>query len=415
MPTHALRTDRAKTPGFWRQLVCRRLAALDGGRLRLVDGGESSVFGVAGELDVTVEVLDPAFYRRLVLGGSAGAGEAYRDGIWRTNDLVGLIRLFARNRANLGALDGGAARLLQAVDRWQHRLRANSLTGSRRNIAAHYDLSNALFETFLDSRLMYSAAVFDSDAMTLEDASRAKLERIVAKLALDAHDHLLEIGTGWGGLAIHAARETSCRVTTITLSEEQRRFAEARVEAAGLFDRVTVLNCDYRAIEGRFSKLVSIEMVEAVGDEYLNGYFRRCHELLEPGGLMLLQAITIEDHRYAAALREVDFIKKHIFPGSFIPSVSRLVEASARDTELTLVSLEDIGLDYACTLAAWRAKFLAHAPRVAALGFDAAFQRLWEFYLCYCEGGFLERAISDVQMLFAKSPYRGRPWRGTVR
>jgi cyclopropane-fatty-acyl-phospholipid synthase len=416
MVTHALRTEDARTkPGWFRRAIHRRLEALVGGELRIVERDGVTKFGTRGDLDVTVQVENEEFYRRLALGGSAGAGEAYRDGLWRTDDLVGLVRLFARNRAQLGALDGGAARLVQAVDRWRHKLRANTLRGSRRNIEAHYDLSNALFETFLDSRMMYSAAVYEADEDALDTASANKLDRIVAKLGLDRHDHLLEVGTGWGGLAVHAAARAGCRVTTITISEEQRRCAEERVRAAGLSGLVDVRNCDYRAIEGTYSKIVSVEMVEAVGNEYLDGFFRCLNRLLEPGGLLFMQAITIEDHRFASALREVDFIKKHIFPGSFIPSVSRLAEASARDTQLTLVNLEDIGLDYARTLHDWRTRFLANAARVAALGFDDRFQRLWEFYLAYCEGGFMERAISDVQLLFAKSPYRGRPWRGTVR
>ena len=413
LPTEERRAPRRASPShrFAKRVLVRRLAGLRDGVLRLVDDEGSVDLGTRGELEATVRVLDTSFYHQVVSGGSVGAGEAYRDGRWQTNELVPLVRLLTRNRDLLDGLDDGAARFVRWLTMWAHRMKPNSLRGSRRNVAAHYDLSNELFETFLDRRLMYSAAIYPHDAATLDEASTHKLDRILKKLELGPADHLLEIGSGWGGLAIHAALGTGCRVTTVTVSAEQHAYAERRVRAAGIADRVTVLNRDYRELRGEYSKLVSVEMVEAVGDGYLDGYFRCCNRLLAPGGLFLLQAITIEDHRYRRALGSVDFIRKHIFPGSFIPSVSRLVAGSARDTELRLVHLEDIGADYARTLEAWRARFLGNASRVAALGFDDRFCRLWEFYLAYCEGGFRECSIGDAQMLFAKSPYRGRPWR----
>lgn len=391
--------------------LVKRLNGLRDGRLHLTDAQGAIEIGSPGELDATLRVLDPEFYTRIARAGSIGAAEAYRDGLWHTHDLVALLRLLVRNRDRLDDMDAAAPRLIRWATEAAHRLRPNSVRGSRRNIAEHYDVSNALFASFLDRRMMYSSAIYSDAGQSLDDASANKIAHIVRKLHLNADDHLLEIGTGWGGLAIYAAQAIGCRVTTITVSGEQHRFAEQAVRDAGVVDLVTVLNRDYRDIDGRYSKLVSVEMVEAVGDGFLDGFFARCDRLLAPGGLMLLQAITIEDFRYHQALRSVDFIKKHIFPGSFIPSVSRLVAASAVGTQLVLTHLEDIGADYARTLQAWRMRFLIRLDRVAELGFDDRFVRLWEFYLAYCEAGFRERSISDVQMLFAKSPYRGVPWR----
>jgi cyclopropane-fatty-acyl-phospholipid synthase len=285
--------------------------------------------------------------------------------------------------------------------RWLHAARRNTRTGSRRNIAAHYDLGNEFFELFLDEGMMYSSAMFASPSDTLEQASERKLRRICEKLDLQPGDHLLEIGTGWGGMAIFAAREYGCRVTTTTLSERQHALASARVREAGLEERVTLLLRDYRDLDGRYDKLVSIEMVEAVGHQFLDGYFGKCASLLGPGGLALVQAITIEDHRYARALGSVDFIKRHVFPGSFIPCASVLVDSAARAGRLRLLNLEEFGDSYALTLQHWRRRFHAHREKARALGLDERFLRLWEFYLCYCEGGFLEHAIGDAQLLVA--------------
>jgi len=301
----------------------------------------------------------------------------------------------------LDGLEGGFARLSAPLRKIVHAFRRNSRAGARRNIAAHYDLGNEFFRLFLDDGMMYSAAMFASPADSLEQASERKLRRTCEKLDLGAGDHLLEIGTGWGGMALFAAREFGCRVTTATISERQHALATRRVREAGLDGRVTVLLCDYRDLRGRYDKLVSIEMVEAVGHQFLDGYFRRCAQLLAPGGLALVQAITIEDHRYARALASVDFIKRHVFPGSFIPCASVLVESAARAGCLRLLNLEDFGDSYALTLRHWRQRFMAHREQARALGLDERFLRLWEFYLCYCEGGFLEHAISDVQLLLA--------------
>lgn len=415
MTTQTLRADDTQEPadGLFPRLLKRALSGIQHGCLVLEEGGAVLRFG-SGEPAVTVRVHRPHFYRRVVLGGTVGAGEAYMDGDWECDDLVGLVRLLVLNRGAMSRLDGASTVSAQVANLLQHLGRRNSRSGSRKNIRAHYDLSNAFFETFLDSQMMYSSAVFEQQEQTLEAASAAKLERLCRKLELSADDHLLEVGAGWGGLAIHAAGHFGCRVTTVTISREQHEAACARVQAAGLEDRVRVLLQDYRDIEGQYDKIVSVEMVEAVGHQYLDQYFGVLGRLLRADGLMVIQAITIEDQRYQQALRSVDFIKKHIFPGSFIPSVSALVGSAANRSGTVLVNLEDIGLDYARTLRAWRERFEQRGSDIRALGFDERFVRMWRFYLAYCEGGFLERAISDVQMVFAGPAYRGQPWRARL-
>ena len=357
-----------------------------------------------------IEVLDTDCYRRIATAGSIGAGEAYMDGLWRSDDLVALLRMLVRSRDRLDAIDSGIARAVGLALRVWHALRRNTRNGSRRNIAAHYDLGNALFELFLSSDMMYSSAIFACADETLESASRRKLDRICRKLDLRPDDRVLEIGTGWGGFAIHAAREYGCHVTTATISREQYEHARARIATAGLTDRIEVMLADYRDLGGCYDKLVSIEMVEAIGHQYLDLYFQHIAALLEPHGAALVQAITIEDRRYAKALREVDFIKRHIFPGSFIPSVGALSGAIARAGDLRLVNLEDIGPSYALTLQAWRERFLQRLPEVRALGYDERFVRMWEFYLAYCEAGFREHALGDVQLLLHRTRTLAAPW-----
>jgi cyclopropane-fatty-acyl-phospholipid synthase len=363
-------------------------------------------------LRACVRVHDPAFYRRVALNGSVGAAEAYMEGWWDSDDLVTLVRILVANRELLDGLEGGAARLAGWALHAAHALRRNTRAGSRRNIAAHYDLGNEFFALFLSPDLMYSAALWESDTDTLERASERKLARICARLQLNAGDHVLEIGSGWGGFALYAAARHGCRVTTTTISREQQRLALERVAQAGLEGRVTVLLEDYRALSGQYDKLVSIEMIEAIGAQFLPTYFGKIRQLLKPAGLALLQAITIEDHRYHKALHSVDFIKRYVFPGSFIPSIQAMLAAKTQASDLALVHLEDFGLSYAATLAAWRAAFLARADAVRAQGFDERFLRMWNFYLAYCEGGFRERSIGVAHMLFARPGYRPSPVRG---
>ncbi len=363
----------------------------------------------ADTLRATVRIDDPAFYRAIAANGSVGAGESYMDGQWRCDDLVALVRILVRNRDRLDAMEQGIARLGGWALRGWHALRRNTRLGSRRNIAAHYDLGNTLFELFLDDNLMYSSAIFAAADEPLEAASRRKLDRICRKLQLAPGQRVVEIGTGWGGFALHAARHYGCHVTTTTISREQYERAEQRVREAGLQDRVTLLLQDYRDLSGRFDRLVSIEMVEAIGHQYLDTYFGKVATLLEADGMALIQAITIEDHRYRQALRSVDFIKRHIFPGSFIPSL-QAIQSAAAHTDLRLFNLEDIGPSYALTLRHWRQRFMSRLDAVRALGYPDRFIRMWEFYLAYCEGGFIERSIGDVQLLFARPGSRRAPW-----
>jgi cyclopropane-fatty-acyl-phospholipid synthase len=382
--------------------VLARLAGLFEGRLRIREDGKTTAFGPGDGIEATIIVHDPSFYADLAFGGSVGAAESYIRGDWNTDDLTALLRLMIRNQAALDDIESGLARLSAPLRRAAHWLRRNSRSGSRRNIAAHYDLSNDFFRLMLDDSMMYSCALFERAGMTLAQAQEAKLDRICRTLSLGPGDHVLEIGTGWGGFALHAAGRYGCRVTTTTISPSQFELARDRVHAAGLADRVTLLLQDYRDLDGRFDKLVSIEMIEAIGHRQYGEFFRRAAERLVPRGRMMLQTITIADHRYARARDEVDFIKRYVFPGATIPAVSALASAMAESSDLRILALEDIGLHYATTLARWRDNFRANLGRVRALGFPETFIRLWEFYLCYCEAGFAEGQLGDAQVLLTR-------------
>lgn len=399
-----------RPPGALDRLLRKRLFAslstLTGGRLAIEDSLGSATLG-QGEPVVRLTIRDMAFYRLVATQGSVGAGEAYGDGMWTCDDLVALVGLLVRNRDTLDGMESGLARVAGWVLKRWHAGNRNTHAGSRRNIAAHYDLGNDFFSLFLSPDLMYSSALWAGADDTLEEASRRKLDTICRKLELGPGDRVVEIGSGWGGFAIHAARHYGCHVTTATISREQHVMALARVRAAGLDDRVSVVLQDYRDLQGRYDKLVSIEMIEAIGAQYLETYFAKVADLLAPHGRALIQAITIEDHRYQQALGEVDFIKRHIFPGSFIPSIEAMLRAKTRASDLALVHLEDFGLSYARTLQAWRQRFLAHLPEVRDQGFDSRFCRLWEFYLAYCEGGFHERSIGVSHLLLTHPGARG--------
>ncbi|MCU4336461.1 SAM-dependent methyltransferase [Acinetobacter dispersus] len=385
-------------------LVLRGLLKLRHGQIHF-RGEWNGTVGEVSDLEVTVDIHHKDLIDLIFKNGVLGAAEGYIRGYWSSENLVELIQILARNRdvldkINQNLISQASQLLLKA---W-YRSRKNSLAGSRKNIAEHYDLSNEFFKLFLDSSMMYSSAVYKHKEMTLEQASDYKKELICQKLQLKPMDHLVEIGSGWGGFAIYAAQHYGCKVTTITISQAQYNEAIQRVADAGLSHRVNVQLKDYRLLEGKFDKLVSIEMIEAVGEQYLSGYFNQCRSLLKPNGLGLIQAITIEDARYKKALHSVDYIKRYIFPGSFIPSISVLTQA-ASEQKLRLKHLEDIGLSYAETIHQWRERFLNAKAQVLALGFDENFIRMWDFYLCYCEGGFKEGVISDVQLLFEASPY----------
>lgn len=391
---------------FLRSRLLATLSGLQRGTLSLHDPlGHQQLGqhrGGADDPQARITVQDMRFYRALAMNGSVGAAEAYADGTWRSDDLVALVRLLVRHRDLLDRMETGTARLGGAAMRLWHAWRENTREGSRRNIAAHYDLGNAFFGLFLSEDLMYSSALWADANDTLEAASTRKLDVICRKLDLKPGQRVVEIGTGWGGFALHAARHYGCHVTTTTISREQFALASQRVREAGLGDRVTVLSSDYRDLEGSYDRLVSIEMIEAIGARYMETYFGKICSLLKADGMALVQAITIEDHRYAKALASVDFIKRHIFPGSFIPSLNAMLEAKTRASDLALVHQEDFGLSYALTLRAWRERFMANLDEARAQGYDERFLRLWEFYLAYCEGGFLERAIGVSHLLLSK-------------
>jgi len=398
-----------------RKAVLGRFSGLETGRLVIGDPDGEWVLGERGGIQARVDVHSGAFWRMLATGGSVGAGEAYVAGLWDSPDLVAVIRVLAANRRLLDRMEQGGARFYGWLLRGLHRLARNTVPGSRRNISAHYDLGNDFFEGWLDNRMQYSSALYLAPGDSLDQAQENKLARIAEKLALGPDDHLLEIGTGWGGLAVYMAERTGCRVTTTTISAEQHRYACQRVREAGLEDRVEVLMKDYRELEGTYDKVVSIEMIEAVGADFLESYLAVVRNRLAPDGLALIQAITIEDYRYQSALNSVDFIKRYIFPGSFIPSISAIGDAMARATDLGLVELFDFGESYARTLRHWRDRFEAGWEQYAAMGFDDGFRRRWRFYLAYCEGGFIERAISDVHLLLAAPGYRKPELAGSSR
>ncbi len=398
-----------------RQAVFSRLDCLRRGMVVILEGPERHEFGRLTEdcpLEATITIHDRRTYVDLALGGTIGGADAYRRGLWTCDDLTTLIRIFVLNRDLLDGIEGGLALLTKPLLKVIHWFNRNTKSGSRKNIAAHYDLGNGFFRLMLDETMMYSCAYFERPEATLAEASRAKNDRICRKLQLSPSDHVLEIGTGWGGFAVHAASQYGCRVTTTTISRQQYALAVQRVTEAGLTDRVTVILKDYRdlpQLEQRFDKLVSIEMIEAVGHQYFETFFAVCSRMLKPNGLMLIQGITIDEQIYERAKRSVDFIQHFMFPGSCIPSVSALIQASAKGGGLNLVQLEDIGAHYVPTLQAWRRNVARALPQITALGYQHDFLRLWDFYLCYCEGGFLERSISNAHLLFAKPGWRPAP------
>lgn len=402
---------------FCRQLLLKALANTASGTLIIVDPDGEYEFRGRQDADIIharIDVHDPACYRDMIFGGSIGAAEAYMTGDWTTPDLTAVIRFMSRNLNTLNQLEDGLARLTRPLQRLYHWSNRNTEKGSRRNIAAHYDLGNDLFQLFLDPTMMYSSAIFPSEQSTLEEGSIEKLDRICRKLDLQPTDHVIEIGTGWGGFAIHAASRYGCRVTTTTLSQQQHDYAREKIRALGLEHKITLLLQDYRDLTGEYDKLVSIEMVEAVGHQFYGAYFETLGRLLKPEGLGLIQAITIDHKRYASAIKNVDFIQRYIFPGSCIPSVNALLDSCARRSDLELTHFEDITPHYARTLREWRHNFMRHRDEIRALGYSEEFIRMWDFYFCYCEGGFAERVIGDVQMLFAKPGYRGKTVLGQV-
>lgn len=385
---------------FARRLVHNMLAGLRHGHLVLHDSGETFTFGNGeSERVAHVYIRSQSVYRRIAFNGSIGAGEAYIEKLWDADDLPTLVRILVANMEVLDGMEKGFAWLLRPFQVLRHVLNRNDRRGAEKNILAHYDLGNEMYSTFLDSAMMYSSAIFPRQGSNLEEAARYKLELICSKLNLQPGDHVLEIGSGWGGFAIYAAQNYGCRVTTTTISTAQYLEAQKRVAAAGLEGCITLLQKDYRDLQGSYDKLVSIEMIEAVGHAYLPQFFKKCGELLKENGRMLIQAITIRDRKYMSYVRNVDFIQKHIFPGGCLPSNTRMQNLLTEKTDMVVRHLEDYGGDYARTLALWRERFSRATSTLTELGYDERFRRLWNFYFCYCEGGFLERSISVVHLV----------------
>ncbi len=384
-----------------RRAVRKRLDLVGDGQVVVTEDGRHSSYGkLSDELPFTahLRINDPRFYSEVAFGGVIGAGESYVQGYWDCDELTTLVRILLRNRDVLESMNSGLGRLTAPVQKFLHWLNRNTHSGSRRNIEAHYDIGNDFYALWLDRRMMYSSAVFESPDMTLDEAAEAKLDRICRKLRLEPSDHVLEIGTGWGGFAIHAAKHYGCRVTTTTISGAQYDYARQAIAAAGVDALVTLLQSDYRDLAGTYDKLVSIEMIEAVGWQYQDRFFRKCCELLKPDGEMLLQAITIADQQYDAYKSSVDFIRRYIFPGGCLCSVTAMTRSLTAETDMRVVHLEDIGPHYARTLRCWHDRFEARLDEVRAQGYPETFIRLWRYYLGYCEGAFLEQAIGDVQM-----------------
>jgi cyclopropane-fatty-acyl-phospholipid synthase len=406
-------TSVPTSPGFLdrlaRRVVTRQLGGLRRGEILLHDASGSTTLGETDDLQVALRVHRPRFFRQALLGGSLSVADSYLRGDWDCDDLTSLFRIFVRNRDSADRLDGGLARLASYGHKLFHWWHANSRQGSRRNISAHYDLGNDFFRLWLDDTMAYSSGIFATPDASLLDASTEKFDRVCRKLELKTSDDLLEIGTGWGGFAIHAATNYDCQVTTTTISREQFDVARERISAAGLRDRVTLLQQDYRDLRGQFDKLVSIEMIEAVGHRYLDQYFRQCGQLLRPDGSLVLQAIVMPERGYEQYLKSVDFIQRYIFPGGCLPSLAAIAASVGRTTDLRLVHAEDFAPHYAETLRRWRHSFQSRLDEVRSLGYSDEFIRLWNYYLCYCEATLDERYVGVVQIQFDKPQCRRDP------
>ena len=408
--TSSVSGEPRKVPTFVdrmaRNVVLGRIAGLRRGEICVSDGSGTTRLGEPADLSVTMRVHRPRFFRQALLGGTLSTAESYLRGDWDCDDLTDLFRIVARNCRSTTRFDRGFARLTKLRHRLYHWYHANTRAGSRRNIVAHYDLGNDFYRLWLDDTMAYSSAIFASSESSLHQASVEKMDRACRKLALQPADHLLEIGTGWGALAVHAAEQYNCRVTSTTLSNEQFALARRRIEESGLTDRVTLLQQDYRDLTGEYDKLVAIEMIEAVGHQYLDQYFAQCGKLLRPDGSLVLQAIVMPERGYAEYLNSVDFIQRYVFPGGCLPSLGSMLESVARKTDLRFVHAEDFAPHYAETLRRWRAAFNSRLDEVRNLGHSEEFIRLWNYYLCYCEAAFEERSIGVLQGQFDKPECR---------
>ncbi len=398
-----------KKSSFYQDVVIKFLSQMDKGHLYLTlpDGGQIKIGTGEGHIAAHININDAEFYKQVILFGDIGFGEAYVDGLWDTDNITNVIKWVLLNIDNAPGVSGSktqtlALNLLKFFNKIAQYKKANSIEGSRKNISAHYDLNNDFFASFLDPTMTYSGAYFYKDGLSLEEAQLAKYERLCRQLHLKPTDHVLEIGSGWGGNAIYMAKNYGCKVTSLTISAEQHKLANERVEAEGLGDKVSILMQDYRLMDGQFDKIVSVEMLEAVGHNYLDLYFKKCHDLLKKNGILAIQVITSPDSRYDSLRKGVDWIQKHIFPGSLLPSVAAINGAVNRTGDLTMVDLKDIGLHYATTLKLWFDQFNANLATVRSLGFDDTFIRKWNYYLCYCEAAFAMRNINVMQLVYSR-------------
>ncbi len=397
------------TDRWTERLVRRHLDSIVRGSITLHTADGTSSFGQSNELETQLYVHHPRFFQSAVLGGRLSVAESYRQGDWDCDDLTSLFRIFIRNRSSGERLDRGLARLNEIGNRIYHAWHANTRAGSRQNIAAHYDLGNDFYKLWLDDTLAYSSGIFASPDFSLRDASVEKFDRVCRKLDLNNDDEMIEIGTGWGGFALHAAQNYGCRITSTTISREQHAIARQRFDEAGLGSQVALLQQDYRDLHGQFDKLASIEMIEAVGHRYLDQYFKTCGKLLRPHGTMVLQAIVMPERGYRDYLNSVDFIQRYIFPGGCLPSVASMLESAGRASDLRFVHAEDFAPHYAETLRRWRRAFETHLSKIRELGYPETLIRLWNYYLCYCEAAFEERTVGVVQIQFDKPGCRRDP------
>jgi cyclopropane-fatty-acyl-phospholipid synthase len=391
-----------------RKIVLELLSKLTCGNIEICEkfeGGENLTFGSSSTAIKIprVEIYNPMFYVRSLKGGSIGAAESFVDGEWHSDDLTLTLQVMAENIAALDELERKSSWITRSLCKLAHYTNRNSLKGSKQNISAHYDLGNDLYSLFLDSNMLYSSALYLGTQESLEQAQVNKMDRLCQQLELCSDDHVLEIGTGWGAMAIYMASEYGCKVTTTTISDEQFSYTQDKIQELGLEKQITLLKQDYRLLTGEFDKIVSIEMIEAVGKSYLDSYIQQCYRRLKPGGKLAIQAITIADQRYEYYSKNVDFIQKYIFPGGFLPSITRLLASTTNKTDFVLRDLKDIGIDYAKTLEVWRHRFLSNIEHLDSDKYDVRFQRLWLFYLCYCEAGFRAKTTSTVQVMFEKN------------
>jgi len=391
---------------LYKKIIHQRLSQIKDAHIIIKDGKSINKYGKLGNLSAKINILDTVFYKSIILGGTIGASESFIRGEWSSPNLTNVIRALARNTEAQDKLENLFTLLSQPFLKVMHKLNENSVRGSKKNISRHYDLSNVFFSLFLDKNMMYSSAIYKSRKTSLEDASTNKLDVICKKLNLKKTDHVIEIGTGWGGFAVYAAKNYGCKVTTTTISIEQYKFAKQKIKEAGLGKKIKVLLKDYRLLKGQYDKLVSIEMIEAVGYQFYDEYFKIIGQLLKNDGEALIQAITIKDQRYSKAIQSVDFIQKYIFPGSCIPSITAIQNSLTSSTDLVINDIRDIGHHYARTLADWRKRFLKNKQEIRKLGFDDKFLRMWLFYFAYCEGGFEEKVISDIHLHITKPGYR---------